>query len=595
MSPWLRKTVLLIFSAIFLLGCLQSLLFVAKSGWFHTSFFLKNHGRYSEIRALQPGSDIALSAKQVLPPGSTVSISPGRDKMTRVALRYELYPVRTVRKGQGDYVLELNPSLSPAPAGWSKRDLSGGAVLYAAPGAHFLDQPLPQPALPFSRLLIFMLGYAAVTCTCGFLILSGLGAVRPEHTFPRILSLSFLTGYLALTLAQWAYLMAGGILQNVSILLVTAIALLCSLLFHQKCGSPQTLCCLLRERPRPVFQLSSVALALIVAAIFSAAVLFPVKNWDAMAHWLLKAKLLYALQQPVFFDTHHNYYPLLWPLNVAMQYTLLGGVFDQTAKWTSGLFFLALLGRINAGMTAMKVPSPARKAAIVFYLLAFFNDPLVGWWKTNFTFANAENIFTAYAAGLASALVLWLRTRERSAFGVSLLMAIGLCAVKLEGVIMVLALVPCLIWIAKDDSGKRWQPLLFLAALIIPLAWMGFSRAQGYWSGFYHFQDPLTLHKVRLVCLRFVKVILASRSLLVVMFAAGWILLFGKRRKWTEEERFLLLWAGVLTAVIGLSFFGWPEAKIIADLPDVAARRFLHLTPLLTLFWAGRMFAPGKD
>jgi len=592
-NPLIRKTITLVFLAIFAIGCIQAVWFIAKTGWFYPSLFLKNNGRYENIRAVQPGSDIALSAKQVLPPGSSVTISPDRDRMTRVALRYELYPIRIEKKSA--YYLHLGRSAPAIPDHWQKRTLAQGAMLFASPGAHFLDQPPVRSKLPLSHLIAFVIGYCVLTCACGCLYLSGMGALWPEQNSSGLLSLSFLTGYLILTLAQWGYLMMGGVLRTGSIILVGAIVLLCGLLLHQKFGSTdliQTLLSILKKSLR--FQLLDIIFGLSAAAIFSAIVLLPVQDWDAMAHWLIKAKVLYAHQQPHLFYTHHNYYPLLWPMNIAAQYTLLGGIFDQAAKWTGGLFFLAILAQINAGMTVLKLSSPARKAVLIFFLLAFFNDPFIGWWSTNFTFANAENIFIAYTAGLAATLLLWMKTRKKSALTISVLMAAGMCAVKLEGIIIALFLIPCLLWIDRKESSSKGQPLFFLLALVIPLGWMLWSKTHGLWAGFYHFQDPVSMTKATLICSRFSQVMLNSKSILVVMFAVGLILLFGKKRTWSAEEKFLLLWAGVLLASIGVSFFGWPQAKIISDLRDVAARRFLHITPLLTLVWAGRMFA-SKD
>jgi len=177
----------------------------------------------------------------------------------------------------------------------------------------------------------------------------------------------------------------------------------------------------------------------------------PLLPWDAWAHWATKARVWYEYRQLAafigpeqwlasgtamqFVDAHSDY-PATVPLLQTWTALCLGR-WDESlvnAPWLAilaalGVAFYAQLRRIGAG---------AAQAMLFTYLL--LSMPFV---DLHVAVAGYVDIFVTAAYGMAAmALWQWVRTRNRVDATLALLCALACVAIKKEGVIWALTLLP---------------------------------------------------------------------------------------------------------------------------------------------------------
>ena len=186
----------------------------------------------------------------------------------------------------------------------------------------------------------------------------------------------------------------------------------------------------------------------------------PAISWDALSHWMFKAKALLHHRTLAFsMDTHHNEYPLLWPLHTAMQYVLAGGAFDELAKWTVALLLAAMLGQLHGALRFLEVPVNWAWAALLAFPVFFFEDSL--------QWAYAETLFLALLAAMLAALAA-ARAGDARWIALAVFFGFGLAGTKFEGgpacVIVAVAAV-----LAHPRFPLCWRPWALGAALALPL------------------------------------------------------------------------------------------------------------------------------
>ena len=219
----------------------------------------------------------------------------------------------------------------------------------------------------------------------------------------------------------------------------------------------------------------------------------PVAEWDTIAIWALKAKVV--LHEPVAASSYfrdpakaysHLDYPLLWPFAMAWVWTCTGSA-DLTSVKILGPALLAALAATFHGLAARRGP----RAAAMAYTALLCGIPIV-LSQTSRLLADAPLAFFALLAFGASST--WLESRDDAWIRLSGVFAAGMILTKNEGLglaaILVMALLLCrapvrpvatwtialpavltapwLIFRAgipklAEDYGARLQPALFLA------------------------------------------------------------------------------------------------------------------------------------
>jgi hypothetical protein len=346
------------------------------------------------------------------------------------------------------------------------------------------------------------------------------------------------------------------------------------------------------EKGEPHFWLASLGPILIITAIFILIALTPLSDWDGLSKWVLKAKVLFFKQALDFRYTHHNYYPLLWPLAMASQFVLLGKVVDMAAQWMSAVYFLLCMTQIWGGLKILEIPRQQRYYVLLVFLPVFFSYRIMAS-------ANAENIFLAITAATVTALTAWIKAPATKSYGrLACFLFIALCLVKFEGAVTVLILLAGMILTQKKTFFQKDNfPILLggLGSFLLPALWIRWTQAHGYMNTIVHFQMnglfPNILFLIKENGYRFFNSPLATLLVILFLFSK----LHPNERTWAPAEKWhLWAWGGLfLFSVFGNA--GQVYAEIQHTGQDAFIRLLLHTLPSLTLLISSRMFVRTRD
>jgi hypothetical protein len=219
-------------------------------------------------------------------------------------------------------------------------------------------------------------------------------------------------------------------------------------------------------------------LALIVVRLFDLGLELawrPLLPWDAWAQWATKARVWYEYRSIApfidparwlesgsamqFVDAHSDY-PATVPLQQVWTALCLGR-WDESlinVPWLAivsslGLAFYAQLRRIGTGMA---------QAMLFSYLL--LSIPFI---DLHVAIAGYADIFVAAAYGMAAmALWQWVRTRGRADAVLAVLCALACIAIKKEGILWALTLLPPVLVAIDRRVGLGAAALLGIAMLV---------------------------------------------------------------------------------------------------------------------------------
>jgi hypothetical protein len=234
---------------------------------------------------------------------------------------------------------------------------------------------------------------------------------------------------------------------------------------------------------RAVFWIALVLIAARLAGLALEVAWRPLLPWDAWSQWATKSRVWYEFGRlvpfvsqrawlaggdPMQFVDMHPHYPATVPL-LQVWTDLWLGHWDESlmnAPWVAiavalGLAFYAQLRR--AGLRAAK-------AMVFTYVLLS-----LPYLDIHVALAGIADLFIAAAYGLAAiALWQWARTRERCDLALALACGLICPALKVEGLLWALTLVPGALVAVHRRAGIALAGLLGLAAL----AWVLFGPAE---------------------------------------------------------------------------------------------------------------------
>jgi hypothetical protein len=447
--------------------------------WNHALFFAYNNYDYTALKQRYPLRRAAMEAWQVVPEGHTLSHSPVGNRWDLKTLSYEVYPELRIAE-EGDYHLDLYGTFEAPEPGWTERKLSAGRKIYARPGKVFLDTPRALHDYPKKKALLVLLGLTAWTAIAGSFLLALLAGKRTEHLgVLSFLSFSYLSGLLAFHVPLILLSVIGRMPLNRWSILGTWIALSIALGFRARKHLIRQLrlVCSWRRWMHYVPLSASgfillTAMLYVMAVLVSRTVFHPPEAFDALWHWLVKAKFIYAEGHPKYSFIPVPEYPPLWPLINGVNYLLLGGVADYTALWLIA-GFLCLTACILVDLAII-----AGLAKRLIYLAPF----LVLWVFHN----NIQN--TAYGEAPLLAFftaffflsMLLLRKMNRL-FPLWVLFALGAALCKLEGTAAVL-IATLALGLARGVRSIRWRSLSMSAIGILVVAvFVALQWAWGQW------------------------------------------------------------------------------------------------------------------
>ena len=535
-----------------------------------------------------------------LPEGAVVEWPKDGGEISFVATRYILYPFPVLP--EGNYSIDFKGD-RVFPPGGRVVHLPNHTRAYAKPGFDFIQGRGPERALSISRTAALSLVFALFQFVLGAAFLKVFGFPPCRRMPLSYTGFSYLCGYLFFTLSLWLSYLAGQGTVPFNLLLVCG-AVLGWVVFIVKQGIIPEIAGMLVSRNRRQFSglnlrslLPGVLLGFISVAILVLTTLTPVTDWDGMSHWILKSKIM-AFQNSLDFSyTHNNYYPLLWPLNIAAQFVFSGGLYDAFAKWTSAAFFLVFAGFLIQAIHEVSGSKGAARTLTALFVVLSFRVPVGEQWFYNYIQANAENLFLAFFTGLLFLVIRWLQSREIRYLGMAGVLGAGLVLTKLEGAVAVAAVVLPLWALSRRLKVSRREVrflTLMTLSMALPFLWIMWVNGHGYGEAMMHASSWPTFGKIVILAGRIGGYAVQNVFILLTFMMFGAALTVSGKQAWTATDSFLLVTA------LGLLFFsvfaiaGWPEAKLKTTSLEVFQRLFLHAAPVMLLFCVSRL-CPGAE
>jgi len=535
-----------------------------------------------------------MDLRAILPDGAVVQPPLNGNRITFVAARYILYPVPVLEEGKylidfkGDVVFPLEGHIVSFP---------DHAWAYAPPGSSFLQARGPARAFSVFQAASWSLIFILFQWLLGAAFLDMFGFPPCRQTLLFYPGLSYLTGYLFFTVSLWLFYLAARGEFVFDLLLVSGVALAGTVFIMHRGIIPKVMkrlvsgchaagCC-----PAPRTLWPGVLLGAVTACIISMTISTPVIDWDGMSHWILKAKIIAHQNQMDFSFTHNNYYPLLWPLNIAAQFVVSGGLYDALAQWTSAALFFVFAGALVNALESLSAGKRAARLMTALFVVLSFRVPLGdGQWFYNYRQANAENLFLAFLAGLLLMMIRWFNSRETRYLAMAVVLGTGLVLTKLEGAVAVAAaMVP--VWgLSRRLKITRKEFCLFMLltlSMALPLLWILWVNGHGYGESMLHVRSGLTWGKMMLLTQRISGYVFIVLGLL----AAGIALVSSVRKPWPARDVFLAAQAAGLLGFSVFAISGWPEAKLKTTSLEVFQRLFLHAAPAIVLFCVSRFYS----
>ncbi len=545
-----------------------------------------------------------LTLKRFLPETSLIDVPARGWDIENVAAKYFLYPIR-FQKG-GNYILTHKDDASQPPSNWQNRSLPRGMNVYAKPGYGFADQTRRNSvSLPLGMTFIWVCVFAVFNILIGLSFLKTLEFPLREGVPLWIWGCSYLLGFLLLSVSLLVLAAAGRGLIDMNIILIVWVAVIWMVYIVKQTVWADVFSgggrISLPDRiPLACFKENSLHgfLIFVLIAVIIISVFTPVVDWDGMAHWIMKSKIMACQHRLDFSYTHNNYHPILWPVYVAVQFIISGGIHDQFAKWTSAFLFVVFAGFLWQGFRAVSGKGKTATLFTLVFVVLSFRVPVKDFWFYNYIHANAENLFLSFLTGVTLAVMLWIRSREKCYLSLAVFFGAGLSLTKLEGAATVLLLaVPLWVLFKKLKMSKKEIQLLSALSfsVLLLVLWVLWVNLHGYGEATLHAGSGVTWEKAGILTHRLTDYILHNQFILLNLIFFGAALVVPRNRLWTVSEKYLLFSSVLLILFSCLAMAGWPAEKLKSTSLEVFQRLFLHAAPVVAFFCVSRFSGDSKE
>lgn len=527
-------------------------------------------------------------AKKVIPEGSTYDMSPAAYTYPRVYMRYKLYPER-VLTGSGDYYIDIANSFAESGSeGWQRTTLPSGVAVYAKHGVDFMVTPPatePEPRNEALYVLLIVLLYGAI----GFSIFNFFQlADLFQGSTVTALGFMYLAGVVSLNFVIWCYGILGGQITSFSVYLSAGILIFLFGVFSIR-DIPRTLRSLFVKRHNvfaTYIRYASVVhalAALIVVAAIVMALFYPVVHWDALSFWLIKSKAIFLHSGLDLSYTHANFYPLLWPLFIAVQFISQGFISDQSVQLHLGILISVFVTQLYGALFALTRSSSAAKFYTALYIIIFMSEV--------FTQARSEVMYMTFLAGLLHAVVLFDRHENSLKTLVPLsVMALGVGMTRIDGLatLVILGALLLILYLNKKRLILLWSAITALTLpLLVEFCWVIYLAFHGTLDSVASEIGGATSLAGQLVMPKFLFFLLMIPGIINhtpvygLFIAASISLLFIARQRRSTLEIYLLL---VVIGMLGMNAFvmgNWSESEILNNFNLVTDRVILRLSLFL--------------
>ena len=300
----------------------------------------------------------------------------------------------------------------------------------------------------------------------------------------------------------------------------------------------------------------------------------PVWSGDAIAFWMLKAKVL-ANEGVQFNRIIQNEYPIFWPQFNSIIFDLQGSLNDYPLKW---LVFVLLFNLSLIVFFVSRNSGIYLRSFMLFLFYAFYAHATL---RSTF----AETIFFLFTFFIAS---IYANKDQMNKIGNSTLLIIGFIGLslsKMEGAYQFI-----IIAIAYHLFSKFEIKHFFLVTSLL----VGYFIFQSHWTSFVfdkgwdisaHFNEGLSLTKVKV----WLQTILMSGHGALFPISVGFgipIMIFlCKPNVHSNRLQSFFITAAFGTVLFSvLSILGWDTERIQRSSESATVRMMLHSFPLLIMF-----------
>lgn len=308
--------------------------------------------------------------------------------------------------------------------------------------------------------------------------------------------------------------------------------------------------------------------------------------WDSISHWLPKANAIFYYEALFPSGSHHNNYPVFWPLTVAVNYILIGVKLDIISRWILVIFIFCML--VMARECALRL-MPGNKPIFSYtWFMLFF---LIYFYDFYHSASYAENMITLLILSALTYLLLYFNDLSPGRLMPLCLLLLGITLTKREGQYAV-AIIIASFFIATSVSKKYEIKHLLIFGLVAIITIL----PQNIWVLWQHQVGSLTdANQLSIfewrkwtalfeTTVRDIKII--NKRYLVFYLTLGVFVFLSNRRSFIKPVcLFYVLVAGGLMAFASLALLSWGADTIVKNSLAAIPRLFLHATPPLFLLW----------
>jgi len=523
------------------------------------------------IKGSKIDNHIALQAKEYLPREPIkISLIPENRSIHAITLRYYLFPHKVSNKP--DYYLDYSRQHTiDELEKYNSVELQRGALLYSK--KELLRDTTKVVEVSSAKVLsIFVFGLLCLWILGRRLLFCVLK--RETSDIGKMWGHELMLGVLIMSSCVWALMLFGFKLSLILIVFVATFMMIVSC-FFQKGFNLFPKKTVIKEKSSTYYLKGSIfyLVPLVVWMLNYWIIIIgnPVINWDALSHWLLKANVLYESRVLDFEYTHHNQYPILWPISISMFYVVIGSMAEQFVRmWV----FLLLIVFINNFYSILKIVGVSfRLSCLIIFLwfIAFHHYSFIG--------AVAQNMLLAFLSSSILFLCLWHKEKKMCYAVLSIVFVMGVILTKYEGMIISLFIgLPLVIGalLQKDKQGATLG-VIFCLAGFLTLLWQSYINAAGFGGANFHLQHGLSLSNLGLLCDGIVRRFFTQDNIVILgVLGLGYFMNVYKY----NYKNFLL--NHFIAIAVGLTLFSWfsflalSKEDLMASFPDVTLRLFIR-------------------
>ena len=300
----------------------------------------------------------------------------------------------------------------------------------------------------------------------------------------------------------------------------------------------------------------------------------PVWSGDAIAFWMLKAKVL-AYEGIEFNIIPQNEYPIFWPQFNSMLFDLQGSLNDAPLKWLVSILL------VNLSLIVFFISKNASLYTRSFMLFLFYVIYAHATVRSTF----AETIFFLFTFFIAALYNYKIEMKTKNFIILSTIAFIGISFSKIEGVYQYIIIV------LSFQLFTKFEIRHFLMVVILLIFYF---TVQSFWSSFIiekgwpvanHFAEGLSVSKFKVWLRALFLTGHNAKFSISVGFGFPILILVWKTNIYANKLQSVFITAAFGTVLFScFSILGWETGRIQRASESATVRTMMHSFPLLIMF-----------